>query len=139
MRPGCFGYGRGFPGNGKAVRAPPPRPFWRGAAAGVFAQRLGIPSDLAGAAGAAAGIAGGYRRPLTAKTMVLGVGGPDGAKVTSLATVAVAALSGLLTARAAKMGSRLRCGRWWGRCREYRGGAGGLESPSRLNATRGDD
>jgi CIC family chloride channel protein len=66
----------------------------------VFAAPLGIPADLAGAAGAAAGIAGGYRLPLTAMAMVLGVGGPDGAKVTSLATVAVAALSGLLTARA---------------------------------------
>jgi len=53
----------------------------------VFAAPLGIPADLAGAAGAAAGIAGGYRLPLTAMAMVLGVGGPDGAKVTSLATV----------------------------------------------------
>jgi CIC family chloride channel protein len=67
----------------------------------VFAEPLGIPADLAGAAGAAAGIAGGYRLPLTAMAMVLGVGGPEGAKLTSLATVAVAALSGLVTARAA--------------------------------------
>ncbi|MFM9046535.1 MAG: hypothetical protein ACKOOH_02550, partial [Cyanobium sp.] len=95
-------------------RAPPPRRCLRGGCGGVFvpflaigdlsgrvfAAPLGIPADLAGAAGAAAGIAGGYRLPLTAMAMVLGVGGPDGAKVTSLATVAVAALSGLLTARA---------------------------------------
>jgi H+/Cl- antiporter ClcA len=67
----------------------------------VFAAPFGIPADLAGAAGAAAGIAGGYRLPLTAMAMVLGVGGPEGAKVTCLATVAVAALSGLLTAKAA--------------------------------------
>lgn len=67
----------------------------------VFAELFAIPGDLAGAAGAAAGIAGGYRLPLTALAMVMGVGGPDGAKLTCMATVAVAALSGLLTARAA--------------------------------------
>ncbi|MFM7264762.1 MAG: hypothetical protein ACKOZW_04050, partial [Cyanobium sp.] len=74
----------------------------------VFAAPFAIAPDLAGAAGAAAGIAGaaagiagGYRLPLTAVAMVLGVGGPEGAQLTSLATVLVAALSGLLTARAA--------------------------------------
>lgn len=75
----------------------------------VFAEPFGIPGDLAGAAGAAAGIAGGYRLPLTAMAMVLGVGGPEGAQLTSLATVVVAALSGLLTARAANaLSSRVR-------------------------------
>ena len=67
----------------------------------VFAAAFGVPPDLAGAAGAAAGIAGGYRLPLTAVAMVLGVGGPNAAKLTCLATVVVAALSGVLTARAA--------------------------------------
>ena len=42
----------------------------------VFAPGLAIGSDVAGAAGAAAGIAGGYRLPLTAIAMVLGIGGP---------------------------------------------------------------
>lgn len=67
----------------------------------VFATAFGVPGDLAGAAGAAAGIAGGYRLPLTAVAMVLGVGGPQGAQLTCLATVVVAALSGLVTARVA--------------------------------------
>jgi CIC family chloride channel protein len=67
----------------------------------VFAAPFQIAPDLAGAAGAAAGIAGGYRLPLTAVAMVLGVGGPEEAQLTSLGTVLVAALSGLLTARAA--------------------------------------
>lgn len=66
----------------------------------VFAAAFGVPPDLAGAAGAAAGIAGGYRLPFTAVSMVLGVGGPEAAKLTCLATVVVAALSGLVTARA---------------------------------------
>ncbi|MBV9390051.1 MAG: chloride channel protein [Chroococcidiopsidaceae cyanobacterium CP_BM_ER_R8_30] len=65
----------------------------------VFAVAFGVPSDLAGAAGAAAGIAGGYRLPFTALTIVLGVGGPKAAKLTSFATVVVAALLGLVTAR----------------------------------------
>jgi H+/Cl- antiporter ClcA len=60
----------------------------------VFASGLGIGDDLAGAAGAAAGIAGGYHLPLTAAAMVLGVGGPHLASLTCLATVAVAALAG---------------------------------------------
>lgn len=66
----------------------------------VFATAFGISADLAGAAGAAAGISGGYRLPFTAVAMVLGIGGPSTAKLTCLATVVVAALSGLVTARA---------------------------------------
>ena len=60
----------------------------------VFAPGLGIGDDLAGAAGAAAGIAGGYHLPFTAAAMVLGVGGPHLATVTCLATVVIASLSG---------------------------------------------
>ena len=81
----------------------------------VFAAPFGIAADLAGAAGAAAGIAGGYRLPFTAMAMVLGVGGPEGAQLTSMATVLVAALSGLLTARAANALSSLVRGLWRGR------------------------
>jgi H+/Cl- antiporter ClcA len=57
----------------------------------VFAPGLGVGHDLAGAAGAAGGIAAGYRLPLTAATMVLGVGGPPRAMLTSLATILIAA------------------------------------------------
>jgi chloride channel protein, CIC family len=60
----------------------------------VFAPGLGIGNDLAGAAGAAGGISGGYGLPLTAVAMVLGVGGPPLATATCLATVAVAFLAG---------------------------------------------
>jgi CIC family chloride channel protein len=60
----------------------------------VFAPGLGVGTDLAGAAGAAGGIAGGYRLPLTATAMVLGVGGPPAATLTCLATVAIAFLAG---------------------------------------------
>ncbi len=67
----------------------------------VFAEPFGLPADLAGAAGAAAGIAGGYRLPLTALAMVMGVGGPGGAQLTCMATVGVAALTGVIAARAA--------------------------------------
>ncbi|PZV09793.1 MAG: chloride channel core [Leptolyngbya sp.] len=75
----------------------------------VFSAAFGVPPDLAGAAGAAAGIAGGYRLPFTAVAMVLGVGGPETAKLTCLATVVVAALCGLVTARAVnKLSSSLR-------------------------------
>ncbi|HXU68642.1 MAG TPA: chloride channel protein [Polyangia bacterium] len=56
----------------------------------VFAPGLGIGDDLAGSAGAAGGIAGGYRLPVTAVAMVLGVGGPRLATLTSLGAVAVA-------------------------------------------------
>jgi chloride channel protein, CIC family len=59
----------------------------------VFAPGLGIGNDLAGSAGAAAGIAGGYRLPFTAVAMVLGVGGPHLATLTSLATTGVAFLA----------------------------------------------
>jgi len=67
----------------------------------VFAATFGVPADLAGAAGAAAGIAGGYRLPLTAIAMVLGVGGPATATLTCLATVGVASFSGLIASRLA--------------------------------------
>lgn len=60
----------------------------------VFAPGLDVGNDLAGAAGAAAGIAAGYRLPLTAVAMVLGLGGPRVATLTCLATVAVAAVAG---------------------------------------------
>jgi H+/Cl- antiporter ClcA len=61
----------------------------------VFAPGLGIGNDLAGAAGAAGGIAGGYRLPLTAIMMELGLGGPPRAKLTCLATIGIAYLAGL--------------------------------------------
>ena len=60
----------------------------------AFAPAFGVPSDLAGSAGAAGGIAGGYRLPFTAATMVLGLGGPFGATLTCLATVGVATIAG---------------------------------------------
>jgi H+/Cl- antiporter ClcA len=60
----------------------------------VFAPRLAVPEDLAGAAGAASGIAGGYRLPFTAVAVVLGQGGPHLATLTCLATVAVATFAG---------------------------------------------
>jgi H+/Cl- antiporter ClcA len=60
----------------------------------VFAPGLGVGVDLAGAAGAAAGIAGGYHLPFTAVAMVLGVGGPHLATLTCLATVVTASLAG---------------------------------------------
>jgi chloride channel protein, CIC family len=61
----------------------------------VFAPGLGVGNDLAGAAGAAGGIAGGYRLPITAVAMVLGVGGPWAASLTCLVTVGVASVAGL--------------------------------------------
>jgi CIC family chloride channel protein len=60
----------------------------------VFAPGLRLPGDLAGSAGAAGGIAGGYRLPFTAVALVLGQGGPGLATLTCLATVAVAAFAG---------------------------------------------
>jgi H+/Cl- antiporter ClcA len=60
----------------------------------VFAPGLGVGNDLAGAAGAAGGIAGGYRLPFTAMAMVLWLGGPHRAMLTCLATVVVAFLAG---------------------------------------------
>jgi H+/Cl- antiporter ClcA len=56
----------------------------------VVAPGLGVGHDLSGAAGAAGGIAGGYRLPFTAVAMVLGVGGPPLATLTSLAAVGIA-------------------------------------------------
>jgi chloride channel protein, CIC family len=64
----------------------------------VFAPGLGIGNDLAGAAGAAAGISGGYHLPFTAAAMVLGVGGPHFATLTCLATVVTASFVGSGTA-----------------------------------------
>ena len=61
----------------------------------MFAPAFGVPSDLAGSAGAAGGIAGGYRLPFTAAAMVLGLGGPRTATLTCLATVAVATIAGV--------------------------------------------
>lgn len=61
----------------------------------VVAPTFGVPSDLAGAAGAAGGIAGGYRLPITAAALVLGLGGPRSATLTCLATVGVATVAGL--------------------------------------------
>jgi H+/Cl- antiporter ClcA len=61
----------------------------------AFGSMLGMPSDLAGAAGAAGGIAGGYRLPITAAALVVGLGGPATATLTCLATVAVATVAGL--------------------------------------------
>jgi len=60
----------------------------------VVAPGLGVGNDLAGAAGAAGGIAGGYHLPITALAMVLGDGGPPLATLTCLATVAIAYLAG---------------------------------------------
>jgi CIC family chloride channel protein len=60
----------------------------------VFAPGLGIGNDLAGAAGAAAGIAGGYHLPFTAAAMVLGLRGPHLATLTCLATVVTASIAG---------------------------------------------
>ena len=61
----------------------------------VLAPAAGVPSDLAGAAGAAGGIAGGYRLPFTAAALVIGLGGPFSATLTCLATVGVATVAGL--------------------------------------------
>jgi H+/Cl- antiporter ClcA len=62
-----------------------------------FAPHLGISGDLAGASGAASGIAGGYRLPWTAVAMVIGIGGPALAVTTSLACVLVATFAGIAT------------------------------------------
>jgi len=64
----------------------------------VFAPGLGVPDDLAGAAGAAGGISGGYHLPFTAVAMVLGQGGPHLAMVTCLATVVTAGFAGRIVA-----------------------------------------
>lgn len=62
-----------------------------------FAPHLGISGDLAGASGAASGIAGGYRLPWTAVAMIVGIGGPVLAMTTSLACVLVATAAGFAT------------------------------------------
>jgi H+/Cl- antiporter ClcA len=61
----------------------------------TFAPAFDVPSNLAGAAGAAGGIAGGYRLPITAVMMILGLGGPYSARLTCMATVAVATFAGV--------------------------------------------
>jgi len=61
----------------------------------AFAPAIGVPSDLAGAAGAAGGIAGGYRLPFTALALVVGLGGPETATLTCLATVLIATAAGV--------------------------------------------
>jgi H+/Cl- antiporter ClcA len=60
----------------------------------AFASELGVGGDLGGSAGAAGGLTGGYRLPLTSVAMVLGVGGPPLAALTGLATVLVASFVG---------------------------------------------
>lgn len=64
----------------------------------VFAPSLRLPSDLAGAAGAAGGISGGYHLPFTAIAMVLGQGGHHLAMLTCFATVVVAGFTGKVVA-----------------------------------------
>jgi len=61
----------------------------------ALAPVVGVASDLAGAAGAAGGIAGGYRLPFTALALVVGLGGPESATLTCLATVLVATVAGV--------------------------------------------
>ena len=53
----------------------------------ALAPGLGVSPDLAASAGAAGGVAGGYRLPLTACAMVLTVGGPLSGRLTCAATV----------------------------------------------------
>lgn len=65
----------------------------------AFAPSLEIPGDLAGAAGAAGGISGGYHLPLTAVALVLSQGGPRLAVLTCLTTVLVAAVAGTWAAK----------------------------------------
>lgn len=93
----------------------------------VFAAAFGVPPDLAGSSGAAAGIAGGYRLPVTAVMMVIGIGGPFTAKLTCLAAVGVATLSGVASARGLTMltnGTRTLTRHLVAR-RSWRGGAHG--------------
>jgi H+/Cl- antiporter ClcA len=73
----------------------------------VFAPRLDIGTDLAGAAGAAAGIAGGYRLPWSAVAMVLGLGGPRASTVTCCGTVLVAAVAGWASGHMVHVATRL--------------------------------
>ncbi len=78
----------------------------------VFAPALGVGNDLAGAAGAAGGLAGGYRLPFTAIAMSLGLGGPRLATLACVATVAIASLTG---AAARMMVDRFRLPCFWKR------------------------
>lgn len=64
----------------------------------ALAPGLGVSSDLAAAAGSAGSIAGGYRLPLTAIAMVLTVGGPMPARLTCVAAVGFATVSGVAAA-----------------------------------------
>lgn len=74
----------------------------------LFAPPLGPGRDLAGAAGAAGGIAGGYHLPFTAVAMVLGIGGPGRAILTCLVALLVATYAGAAADRALRwMGTRL--------------------------------
>jgi H+/Cl- antiporter ClcA len=63
----------------------------------VFAGTLGVTGDLAGAAGAACGIAAGYRLPFTAVALVLEQGGPPLAMLVCLGAVALAAVAAMGT------------------------------------------
>jgi H+/Cl- antiporter ClcA len=63
----------------------------------VFAHGFGVPDDLAGSAGAASGIAGGYRLPFTAVAVVLGQGGPLLATMCCLSAIVVATVVGAAT------------------------------------------
>ena len=64
----------------------------------ALAPGLGATNQLTAAAGAAGGIAGGYRLPLTAIAMVVTIGGPTAARITCGATVVFAVASGVLVA-----------------------------------------
>lgn len=64
----------------------------------ALAPGLGVSTELAAAAGAAGSIAGGYRLPLTAIAMVLTVGGPIPARLTCVAAVGFATVSGVAAA-----------------------------------------
>lgn len=56
----------------------------------ALAPVVGAGATLAASAGAAGAIAGGYRLPLTAIALIVNLGGPPGAVITSIATVGVA-------------------------------------------------
>ena len=74
----------------------------------LFAPPLGLGRDLAGAAGAAGGIAGGYHLPFTAVAMVLGIGGPGRGILTCLVALLVATYAGAAADRALRrLGKRL--------------------------------
>jgi H+/Cl- antiporter ClcA len=77
----------------------------------ALAPAFGVPSDLAGAAGAAGGIAGGYRLPFTAVALVLGLGGPQSATLTCLAAVGVATLAGVGAGMVVDRASAVRAAR----------------------------